>query len=462
MSSHDSPLICRAAKDPIAHINTKLAPLGELNGTISAQQFLCHVRQLAKQLPTQHYAINLCDNRYLFMVALCAVIVRQQTNLLAPNAHCATQEKLNQRYKNSYVLHDGGIKTADNIPQFDLSNILLTNHSSDFDIPLVSLDHLAVISFTSGSTGNSKSNHKTWHTLVTSTAINQRYMLPNADQTFYQLATVPGQHMWGLETSVLLALRANVCSSDTRPLYPYDVYQQLAALPSPRMLVSTPVHLRALVDKNTEQSKLDIILCATAPLNQALACDVERLFSTELREIYGCSEIGSMAIKKTAQEENWQRFAGISFKHNEKSLISASAEHITHSVELNDQIELLDQTHFKLTGRSSDTINIAGKRGSLYEINNLLLDFPGLLDGVVFLPPQKQRVPRLAAIVVLNNEASRQQLVNYLRQYLDSAFIPRPLIEVEALPREKNGKLPQSQLLTFFESLRKNPSSLVN
>ncbi|PCH63682.1 MAG: AMP-ligase [Gammaproteobacteria bacterium] len=458
MSSHDSPLICRAAEDPIAYISTKLKCLGELSGTISAQQFLDHVRQLAEKLPEQRHAINLCGNRYLFMVALCAVIVRKQTNLLPPNTHLTTQEMLNRRYENSYILHDG-IEASDNIEQFDLAKTTLTSSNTDFNIPRIAREHLAVISFTSGSTGDSKPNHKTWHTLVASTEINRRYMLPRSDQTFYQLATVPGQHMWGLETSVLLALHANVCSTDSQAFYPYDICKQLAALPTPRMLVSTPVHLRTLAKADITYPALSGVLCATAPLSQTLANDIEVKFSTTLREIYGCSEIGSMALRITADEMRWQRFEGINFTRKDQHLVTVCADHIAQAVTLNDHIELLDETHFMLSGREADMINIAGKRGSLYEINQLLQSFPGLADGIVFLPPQEQTVPRLAAMVVLANGSTREQLIDYLRQHLDKAFIPRTILKTPSLPREKNGKLPRNRLLEHYTLLKntKNP-----
>jgi acyl-coenzyme A synthetase/AMP-(fatty) acid ligase len=57
------------------------------------------------------------------------------------------------------------------------------------------------------------------------------------------------------------------------------------------------------------------------------------------------------------------------------------------------------------------------------------------------------------AIVVLEEEANKQALKNHFRTYLDAAFVPRPILLVDALPREENGKLIKSKLLNFYYEL---------
>src|SRR5690606_22508015 len=101
------------------------------------------------------------------------------------------------------------------------------------------------------------------------------FMVPESKETLFLLATVPGQHMWGLETSVLLPMFANICVSDGRPLYPMDIKAALDKLTAPRMLVSTPVHLRALAMSGISFPPVTRVLCATAPLDKALAARTE-------------------------------------------------------------------------------------------------------------------------------------------------------------------------------------------
>ncbi len=452
-----APLSTRILTQNIAYIKQPLASLDNLSGFISTQQFIKHVVALAEQLPGARHCINLCSNRYLFMVAFCAAIIKQQTNLLPSNKNIATQQRLAERYPDTYVLHNGDCEIAAELTEFSIAEYgnltsILTN---SVEVPQVPLDAIAAISFTSGSTGDAKPNIKTWRTLVESTTINRHYMIPPADNTQYLVATVPAQHMWGLETSVLMALFADVCVVDSKPLFPQDIGDLLNALPEPRLLVSTPVHLRSLVASDLHYPKLNEVLCATSPLTSELATQVEQRFNTSLREVYGCSEIGSMAIRNTANNEIWQRFNGIEFSRQQDQTILASAAHVINDAVLGDFIETVDETHFKLSGRSDDMIDIAGKRGSLNEINKVLLKFTELVDGVVFFPVQNRAIPRLVALVVLPDEISKQQVAEHFRQYVDPAFIPRPIIVVNKLPREENGKLPKQKLLSFYEEIRK-------
>jgi acyl-coenzyme A synthetase/AMP-(fatty) acid ligase len=279
-------------------------------------------------------------------------------------------------------------------------------------------------------------------------------MLPNRDDTFYHLATVPGQHMWGLETSVIMALFARVCIADSQPFYPRDIVEQLASLPQPRALISTPVHLRALTSLRGALPPLANVLCATAPLDPLLAEQIEDRFQTRLREVYGCSEVGSMSIRQPARTDIWQGFDGLDFEFSADGSTRVGAPHLPETTVLEDRLENLGDNRFRLQGRQSDQIKIAGKRGSLMQINQVLLASGAVRDGVIFLPPQQQSVPRLAALVVLDNKHSLDAVKNHLRAHLDDAFLPRPMYQVDHLPREENGKLGQQRLLKFYQQTK--------
>lgn len=448
-----APLLQREANEPIAFLRSANALVGCAPGVVSTQQFLQHVYLVAERLPDKAYMINLCANRYLFVVAFCAALVRRQTNLLPPNNTVLTQENLAQQYPNSYLVHDG-IASARSVLAIDFRTIDFRPQSDSFRVPEIALQQLAAITFTSGSTAESQPIHKTWNNFIASSTINSRYMLPAPSNLLYQLATVPGQHMWGLETSVLLPLFQNVCAVDDKPLYPADIQAALAQLPAPRLLTSTPVHLRALCQSGMKFERVQRILCATAPLTTELASAVEVLFDGELHEIYGCSEVGSMAVRRAATEPWWQLFEGLSFDRDPSTgQINATAEHLPEPTPLQDIIEFdpSDSHRFRLAGRHNDMIQIAGKRGSLNEINAILSRFTGLLDGVVFLPEQSKTVPRLVAIVTLRPGVSKDQLHQYLRGYLDSALLPRPIFQVDALPREQSGKLSIRRLQAIYE-----------
>ena len=451
----NTPLIARQLDAPFAVILRPLKALSGFSGIVNVHQFLSHVNYLAGRLPDGQHVINLCENRYLFTVAFCAVALRQQINLLPPNKKPATQSRLIERYQACYVLHDD-VDLANDVEAFNVNSVSFPDEASILEevIPEIELNRLVAISFTSGSTGDSKPNPKTWQVVIESSKINASHMLADCrDSLLYQLATVPPQHMWGLETTVLLPLFESVCVADSKPLFPKDIYETLDVLPEPRIMVTTPVHLRALCASQMAFPTLQLILCATSPLSQDLAEQTERLFSAELREVYGCSEIGSMAIRNTVENSPWTLFTGIHMDISGDGCVAASTDYLPESIVLQDRIRMLDKRCFELRGRVADMVDIAGKRGSLLEINRVLMAFPGIVDGIVFMPESKQAVTRLAALVVLPNEVQCDELKKYLRQHLDNAFIPRPIFKVKQLPREENGKLPIKQLQAYYRQL---------
>ena len=67
------------------------------------------------------------------------------------------------------------------------------------------------------------------------------------DDIAHIVATVPPQHMYGLELSILLPLLGPFAVHGGRPFFPADVAAALAEVPAPRMLVTTPIHLQALL-----------------------------------------------------------------------------------------------------------------------------------------------------------------------------------------------------------------------
>lgn len=454
-----APLCERALEEWIAEVQTPLAALDGITGRWRCADFLGHVQRLAQALPQARFAINLCENRYLFTVAFCAAILRRQTNLLPQNRAPGTQQRLLDDYPQAYILHDGALDhLLEGAHHLNVNTLNLAGPPLQ-DIPEIELDFLAALAFTSGSTGHPKANPKTWFTLTVSSRINAAHMLAGQQALCFQLATVPAQHMWGLETSVLLPLFAPICATDSKPLFPLDVCTLLKNLPEPRLLVSTPVHLRALTQSGLTWPPVWRALCATAPLAASLAQAVEDDLQTELVEVFGCSEVGSMACRFTAREDDWQLFDGLSFVAGEtdEAPWRAEAEHLPEAVALQDLIEFGSNDRFRLLGRNEDMLEIAGKRGSLQEMNNLLLTTPGVADGVVFVPEQTGQggaVRPVALAVVAAGQVTRAQLLARFAEFLDPVFVPRPLYLVDALPREENGKLRRVRLLEFWQQVK--------
>jgi len=253
--------------------------------------------------------------------------------------------------------------------------------------PHADREAVAAISFTSGSTGVPRANIKTWGMLADGTKINATAMFEGSP---------------------------------------------------PGMSLEQP-------------PSVERVFSATAPLDERLAEQAEQAFGGELLEIYGCSEVGSIACKRSAHETSWRVFDGLELV--EATAIDGStgdfriaAEHLSEIAELQDRLKLTAPNRFRLLGRREDLLNIAGKRGSLAEINRRLLAIDGVIDGVAFQPADA----RLAAVVVAP-DLNRRDVLDALRQSLDPVFLPRPLVFVECLPRQASSKLRKRDLLALLE-----------
>jgi acyl-coenzyme A synthetase/AMP-(fatty) acid ligase len=256
------------------------------------------------------------------------------------------------------------------------------------------------------------------------------------------LGTVPFQHMYGLESTIFLPLLGGGILSSRQPFFPADVQTALAELPSPRLLVTTPYHLRKLVDANIEFPQISAIVSATASLSEGLAAEAEIRLGAPVVEIYGSTETGQIATRQPVRQADWQLYDGISLQ-KEQGAIIASGGHLEGPQLLNDVLELDGTSHFRLLGRNSDMVNVVGKRSSLAYLNHVIAGLTGVSDAVFCIPQAdtEHNVARLAAFVVAPGLRPDDVHAALLRQ-LDPVFLPRPIVFLDALPRDGNGKIP--------------------
>jgi acyl-coenzyme A synthetase/AMP-(fatty) acid ligase len=125
------------------------------------------------------------------------------------------------------------------------------------------------------------------------------------------VATVPPQHMYGFENSVLLTLQSGHAFCAEHPFYPADICSVVAAAPVPRTLISTPVHLRALLATDAALPALHAVVSATAPLDEELARQVEQRFGAPMVEIYGSTESGQIATREPTRSAVWHLYPGV-------------------------------------------------------------------------------------------------------------------------------------------------------
>lgn len=419
-------------------------------GAVTLSQFLADVGQLVARFPAGGHLLNMCSDRYHFSVGLAAAIVSGKISLL-PSTHTPeTVRQIKLFAPDVFCLTDSELSAID-LPQvrFPTGPAL---PAQAFSVPRIDSAQRIAVVFTSGSTGTPQPHPKTWGALVHSGQAEATRLGLMQDTHHTIVGTVPPQHMYGFESTVLMAWQSGNALSHTQPFYPADICTALAAVPAPRVLVSSPVHLQALLKAGVALPDLALVVSATAPMSSQLALALENYCNAPLREIYGSTETGQIATRASAHTAEWHLLPGIKLVADDAG-VRAQGGHVETLARLNDVIDPVSDTLFLLHGRIADLINIAGKRHSLASLNHLLNTVPGVLDGAFYMPDEtcQDHVTRLAACVVAPGLDAPRLLIA-LRAHIDPVFLPRPLLFVEALPRNSTGKLPRAALQALFDA----------
>lgn len=408
---------------------------------ISRAEFLHDILALADRLPATAHLLNLCNDRYLFAVGLFAAIARGIVSLLPNSTAPENIAALSSDWPHLICIGD-----TEQAPfAFPYRRVETSGIGSDNTVlpmpQILSTQRIACV-FTSGSTGKPQPHFKTLgHTIRNAQAEAER-LWETAGGACAVVGTVPFQHMYGLESTVLLPLLGGGVLTTQRPFFPADVATALAEAPEPRLLVTTPFHLRKLLEAEIEIPPIAALLSATAPLAAELAQQAETQLHAPMMEIYGATETGQIATRRPTMETDWECYTGVAISQHEGTSV-AMGGHLEGEQVLNDVLELVSPTRFRLLGRNSDMINIAGKRSSLAYLNHIITRLPGVRDGAFCLPTDNDHdeTSRLAAFVVAPGLSSAAILAS-LRPHLDPVFLPRPIVLLDSLPRNATGKIP--------------------
>jgi acyl-coenzyme A synthetase/AMP-(fatty) acid ligase len=435
----------------VSHSSLQQTIAWRKNTAITVGQFLADVAALASILPAGQHVLNVCRDRYHFAVGFVAALASNKISLLPPTHTVEMVQQLQAFAADVFCLHDN--------PDCDIALPKVCYPASPAapiapaEIPLIDAQQVAAIVFTSGSTGTPLPHVKRWGSLVRNVQAQAKRLGLNPELAYTLIGTIPPQHMYGFESTVLLALQSGNALHSSQPFYPEDIAETLTQTSCERILVSTPLHLRLLLDAELSLAEISLVLSATAPLSETLAHKTENSLHAPLIEIYGSTETGQIATRRTTQTDEWQLLPDVRLQNVDERLW-AEGGHVEIPAPLNDVIVPTADDRFLLQGRMQDIINIAGKRNSLASLNHHLTSIEGVVDGAFYMPDElsHDHVTRLSACVVAP-ALNASQIMAELRKRIDPVFLPRPLLFAESLPRNSTGKLPRQALQQLISQL---------
>ncbi len=234
-----------------------------------------------------------------------------------------------------------------------------------------------------------------------------------------------------------------------------------------------PVFYQALckVEDAPALPKLRLCISAGAPLPRAVAQDFQSKFKLRIHSFYGASECGGICYDRRAADGS-EGFVGGPMKNVELEIVEPDAaasqvrvrsaaagdgyfpepdeEKLGNGIFVPDDLLTREGPGFKITGRISDMINVAGKKVSPAEVEARLLSFPGVRQAVVFGRDSALRSEEVVACVVSEPGVRESDLLEICRQELSAWQVPKRIHIVDAIPVNERGKISRRALARQF------------
>ena len=305
-----------------------------------------------------------------------------------------------------------------------------------------------MIFFTSGSTGNPVGALKTKQNLEEEvkalTKLLQKYQIKKV------IVTVPFTHIYGTLLGLLYPLINELDIVFKEHFLPHDL---LETIEDHCLVVTTPLYIKALTKINqTKELHSSVFISSTAPLDQKVAEHFISKFNTDLIQLFGSTETGGIAYKKN-YDELWTPLDNVVIATNKENelivkspFISAvlyeNGLHYTEGkIQTFDYVEL-ERSQFKLLGRSSKILKIAGKRYSTIQIENCLEEIEGISKALVFVETDQGslRGELLNITLESNQKFSIKEIKKIIQNSFSNLKFSIKLKIVDIIPTTEVGK----------------------
>jgi malonyl-CoA/methylmalonyl-CoA synthetase len=381
-------------------------------------------------------------------------------------------------------LEDAGYPANGEIPWLEVEELEAWSRDESFSIPLVSAEDLALIMYTSGTTGRSKGamlSHS--NVLATVTALLAAWGWQSSDTL---LLCLPIFHVHGLVVGLHCAL---VAGATVLLREKFVANETLAEILSgkPTLFFAVPTIYVRLVDELKALGEVDLshmrLFCSgSAPLPAETLTEFGELTGHTILERYGMTETGmnlsnpyigkriagsvgtplpgvTMRIVNDMKQDvqpgqegellvrGSNVFTGYwnapdktlaSFSHDEQGQQWFHTGDIARQDPENGYVTLLGRRHELII---SGGFNIYPR-----EIEELLITFPGIAEAAVVGSPHAEWGEVPVAYVVCTEELDANGLTQFCRKELASFKVPKQFHIVESLPRNAMGKLQKNLL----------------
>ena len=226
------------------------------------------------------------------------------------------------------------------------------------------------------------------------------------------------------------------------------------------VLPAVPAIFRSLLACDGLPESLRLCISAGAPLDPGLGKAFHDRFGRKIHSFYGASECGGICYDAsdglpTAPGFVGQPLRGVTISCGagpSKILVRSPAVGVRTPAGLFEPSDLLvrEAEGFRIVGRESDILNIAGRKVSPGEVEGVIKTCAGVEDAVVCGVDDPARGQEICALIV--GEAATSEIRRHCAEALPAWKIPRRMAFAPAIPVNSRGKTSRAAIADAFFS----------
>ena len=338
----------------------------------------------------------------------------------------------------------------------------------------------SLLKLTSGTTAAPRAIRFRSHQLLADcNQICDTMKITGADLNF---GVIPISHSYGFSNLLTPLIARGVPMVLSRDRTPRAILSDLARS-NATVFPGMPVFYQAFCEMDYVPAlpKLRLCISAGAPLPRTVAKKFREKFNLPIHSFYGSSECGGICYDRetTNDVEGFvgQPMAGVGIELLEPESSASQIrvrsaavadgyfpepdeEKLGDGAFVPDDLLARDDSGFKIVGRISDVINVAGKKVNPEEVEAHLLRFSGVRQAVVFGRPAAAGVLRneeVAACVAGSRHLTEEGLLRFCRTALSAWQVPKRIFVVDAIPMNERGKISRRDLARRFSTPGASP-----
>lgn len=285
-------------------------------------------------------------------------------------------------------------------------------------------------------------------------------------------AVIPLSHSYGFSNVVTPLLIRGVRIALSRDRMPRAVLDGLAASGA-TVFPGMPVFYQAFCEMQNPPllPKLRLCISAGAPLPLDTARKFREKFGHAIHSFYGSSECGGICYDREAQLDE-AGFVGAAMERTVIELLDPGAtatririrtaaagdgyfpeaddEKLGAGFFAPDDLLTPGESGFRIVGRTSDVINVAGKKVNPAEVEAELLRFPGIRAAIVFGRESARRNEEVAACIAADGDLAETAVLEFCRQRLNGWQVPKRIFFVNEIPVNERGKVNRREIAQRF------------